>query len=272
MTGNPPRNSPNHGADGRRASRPPGPGPAGLCQRVTQRRPEVGALLGIHLATVAGRLAWCVVVCAALGGLLAPAAVSGQEAVGGDVEVLVVARHVADGRVEFGLRQRLSGDSWGEIELPSRRFLRTSYVPRRWEQSSPVALSAPQVRGVEVRVVARRVAEGRVEIGLRQRPVGETWGEVGLPSWRFVPTSAPVGRWLRSSPLTIALGAPAGAAPVVSRDPAVDASARGFVSVAVSVVVAGEGSSSCGLRADGSVACWGDQYAGLAPEGSSSRR
>ena len=48
-----------------------------------------------------------------------------------------------------------------------------------------------------------------------------------------------------------------------------DASARGFVSVAVSSVASSldAEAGACGLRADGSVACWGDKYAGLAPEG-----
>ena len=201
-----------------------------------------------------------VVVCAAVGGLLVPSAASGQEAAAGDVEVRVVARRAADGRVEFGVRQRLSDDTWGEAQLPSRRYFPTSAVVGRWLQSSPVSLSA--TAAVEVRVVARRAADGRVEFGLRHRFSDDAWGEAQLPSRRFFPTSAVVGRWLQSSPVTIAAAVVAGEASVAPTNPEAAARQREFASVAV-----GDTDFACGLRVDGSVRCWGSTLAGFSPGG-----
>ena len=43
-----------------------------------------------------------------------------------DLVVRIVARNVADGRVEFGLQQRQADDSWGARLLPSVRFFPTT--------------------------------------------------------------------------------------------------------------------------------------------------
>ena len=59
--------------------------------------------------------------------------------------------------------------------------------------------------GAVVRIVARKVADGRVEFGLQQRQGDASWGERMLPPRRFFPTTATVGRWLASSPLTARL-------------------------------------------------------------------
>ena len=206
-------------------------------------------MLGARTATVAARVAGFVVV-GVLGGLLVPAAVVGQEDPLGGVEVRIVARKAADGRVEFGLRQRLADDSWGEIQLPSRRFFPTNVAVGRWLQSSPLTLSAPQVSGVVVRVVARKAADGRIEFGIRQRLGDDMWGETHLPPRRFFPTTAAGGRWLQSAPLTLTTLAPAGGEP------------QEFVSVAV-----GGDRFGCGLRADGSVRCWGHGPSSVSPEG-----
>ena len=100
--------------------------------------------------------------------------------------------------------------------------------------------------------MARRVADGRVEFGLRQRLSDGTWSETHLPSRRFFPTSAAVGRWLQSSPVT--LSAPTGVG--LAEPP------TGFVSVAV-----GGADFACGVRDGGSVGCWGSGLSALAPEG-----
>ena len=50
----------------------------------------------------------------------------------------------------------------------------------------------------DVRIVAQKVEDGRIEFGLEQD------GERILPRSRFFPTDAQVGRWLRSSPLKVA--------------------------------------------------------------------
>lgn len=52
----------------------------------------------------------------------------------------------------------------------------------------------------EVRVVARSTTDGRIEFGI------EHDGERILPSGRYFPADAQVGRWLRSTPVDIAVG------------------------------------------------------------------
>lgn len=56
---------------------------------------------------------------------------------------------------------------------------------------------------IEVRIVAQRRADGRIEFGLQQRGSDGDWGARLLPSRRFFPVGAQVGRWLQSSPLLV---------------------------------------------------------------------
>ena len=53
------------------------------------------------------------------------------------------------------------------------------------------------------RIVARRVSDGRVEFALQQQAADGSWGQRLLPARRFFPTTAAVGRWLVSTPLTL---------------------------------------------------------------------
>ena len=55
----------------------------------------------------------------------------------------------------------------------------------------------------EVRIVARKVAGGTIELGLQQRHPGDSWGERLLPARRYFPTGAATGRWRSSSSLTL---------------------------------------------------------------------
>ena len=105
--------------------------------------------------------------------------------------------------------------------------------------SAVTAVAAPaeaQQGNGEVRIVARKLESGRVEFGFQQRRSDNTWGERQLPRVRFFPTSATVGRWLASSPLTLAA----------------HQTAAGY-----SAVAAGE-DHSCALRTDGTITCWGN--------------
>ena len=67
---------------------------------------------------------------------------------------------------------------------------------------SGVAAQAPDAEA-EVRITARRLADGRTEFALQERAAGDSWGERRLPGSRFFPASPVVGRWLSSSPLTV---------------------------------------------------------------------
>ena len=60
-----------------------------------------------------------------------------------------------------------------------------------------------------VRIVAQKLDDGRVEFGIQQQaPTGE-WGERILPSSRYLPTTAPTNRWLRSTAIPLTVDVPA---------------------------------------------------------------
>ena len=61
-----------------------------------------------------------------------------------------------------------------------------------------------QSTGTDVRIVARRLVGGKVEFGLQQRRADASWSERLLPSSRFFPADADVGKWLAGSPLGLA--------------------------------------------------------------------
>ena len=131
----------------------------------------------------------------------------GTVAVAGD-EVRIVARKLSNGKIEFGLQQQQSDDSWGDRLRPTRRFFPAPARAGRWLQSSPVALAvaaAPEdfSEDVSVRIVARRLSDDRVEFGLQQRADDGTWDEPLLPARRFFPADTAVGRWLVSSPQNV---------------------------------------------------------------------
>lgn len=67
----------------------------------------------------------------------------------------------------------------------------------------PAASVGSHEPDVTVRIVARQLADGRVEFGLRQQQADGTYSSEILPRVRFFPTSAEVGRWLRSSPVDL---------------------------------------------------------------------
>ena len=125
-----------------------------------------------------------------------------------DADVRIVARKRDNGKIEFGLQQQQEDDSWGDRLLPSRRFFPTTAAANRWLASTPqtisVAASADAFSDdIEVRIVARRLENGRVEFGLQERDDDDSWGDRLLPTRRFFPADARVGRWLHSSLLRV---------------------------------------------------------------------
>ena len=60
----------------------------------------------------------------------------------------------------------------------------------------------------EVRIAAKRLDDGRIEVALQQRELDGSWGDRILPDRRFVPASGHEGRWLTSSPVEVALPTP----------------------------------------------------------------
>ncbi|MDE0652093.1 MAG: hypothetical protein OXI26_00370 [bacterium] len=179
-----------------------------------------------------------------------PEAASSQEDESeGRTEVRIVAQRRADGRTEFGLQQFGPDGEWGERLLPLRRFFPVWAEVGSWLWSSPLSITAAGNEGgseAEVRIVARRRADGRIEFGLQQRGAGGEWGERSLPTRRFFPADVAVGRWLSSSPLR------------VTELPAVyDEFTLGEGPRSGETLVAVSHGRTCAVRRDGGVSCWG---------------
>ena len=118
------------------------------------------------------------------------------------VDVRIVARKLDSGKIEFGLREQQSDGSWGEPLLPARRLFPATAAVGSWLVSSSLSLGVAN-SAESVRIVARRLADGRVEFALQQQLADNSWGDRMLPTKRLFPTTARVHRWLQSSPLTI---------------------------------------------------------------------
>ena len=216
------------------------------------------------------------------GAVVSTAAAAQEDNTAGDSTIVrIVARKLDSGRIEFGLQQRQPDNAWGDRQRPRVRFFPTTATVGNWLASSTLDLPAG-----EVRIVARKLDDGRIEFGLQQRQPDNAWGDRQRPRVRFFPTTATVNRWLASSPLTLTTPQPAPQParrihrPVLRRhrrrgsirarcaptapSPAGATTARGRRprrSGQFSAVTAG-GAYSCGLRTDGTITCWGYTTAG----------
>ena len=154
----------------------------------------IGPLLRARRRIIGAALLICLL-CAVL------VAVGGSDAADAQstaTDVRIVARRLSAGEVEFGLQQRRADASWGERLVPSNRFFPADADVGKWLASSTIGLAAAHVR-----IVARRLSAGEVEFGLQQRRADASWGERLVPSKRFFPADADVGKWMSSSPLRL---------------------------------------------------------------------
>ena len=135
----------------------------------------------------------------------------------GEAEVRISARQLEDGRVEFGLQQRVDS-RWGERVLPRSRYFPADATVNRWLNSTPMTVSVaatddltegPNDVSAEVRITARRLGDGRVEFALQQRVNGE-WGDRILTRGRYFPADATVNRWLNSTSMTVGVAGAGG--------------------------------------------------------------
>lgn len=109
-------------------------------------------------------------------------------------EVRIAAQRLADGRTEFALQVRATGNRWGDRLLPASRFLAAGVRTGRWYASSPLA-----VGDLMLRIAVQPLSNGRIEFAAQQRVSDAEWGERLLPVGRFMPANASVGRWLYST-------------------------------------------------------------------------
>ena len=107
----------------------------------------------------------------------------------------IVAQRLADGRTELGWHPT---DATNRV-LPSGRFFPADVDHQRWLRSTPV-----EVDGAEIgRINARLLSDGRIEFAFTP-----TDGEQINPPVRYFPTDARVGRWLRSTEITLSITVP----------------------------------------------------------------
>ena len=77
---------------------------------------------------------------------------------------------------------------------------------------------AQTVATSEIRIVARRLDDGRTEFALQQRD-GDEWGERILPTRRYFPADPGHSRWLHSSEIPITVGATTSATATATPSP-----------------------------------------------------
>ena len=68
---------------------------------------------------------------------------------------------------------------------------------------SVAATPSSSAQDVVVRIVARKLSDGRVEFGLRKVLSDGTLSGNLLPRARMFPTTAGVGSWLQSTPISV---------------------------------------------------------------------
>ena len=117
----------------------------------------------------------------------------------------------------------------------------------------PAAAQETPDAATEVRITARRLADGRVEFGVQQRATSnDAWGQRQLPRARFFPTEATVGRWLNSSPLDVN----------DSQTGTITAASRRYTAISAG------SHHTCAIATDGTIQCWGHRGASdNAPDG-----
>ena len=213
------------------------------------------------------RRALLAAVMAALATVAVPSAVDATDDMPDELtsaDVRVVARRLDDGRTEFALQRdqrpiwpRVAPD-WGDPQLPALRFFPADAPIGRWLESSPLEVrvfdEAPGWRHVSgltdvtVRIVARRLTSGRLEFALQQRRTDDRWGVSEFPERRFFPPDAPTGRWLAASSTTV----------FADHQPEPASSGR-FTALSGNRT---EGRHACGVGADGTATCWGNNRFG----------
>lgn len=116
---------------------------------------------------------------------------------GSAFEVCATVQRLQDGRFETAVQRRSPGGACGQRLLPRSRFLPAAAEAGRWLATAPL-----RIDDAVLRVAARRLGSGAVEVAIQLRSPGDgTWGPRLLPRRRFVPAAVEADRWLSSSPV-----------------------------------------------------------------------
>ena len=140
----------------------------------------------------------------------------------------IVARRLDDGRVEFGWQP-----TGGERILPIKRHFPADAQVGHWLRSSPIEVERTEIG----RINARLLDDGRIESAFTPTNRGRI-----QPHARYVPADAPVGRWLRSTEITI--------------NPPPEDDAPRYTALSAGSLIA------CTIRENGTIVCWGDNRYG----------
>ena len=144
--------------------------------------------------------------------------------------VRIIARQLEDGRIEFGLR------AGSNEHLPADRFVEPDVSHRRWLSSSVIPLG--DTKGV--RLIARRLASGWTEFGIRVEGIDTEH----LPRTRFFPATVDHQRWLTSNRFGLELQS-ASPAPIIQRGPEPPCLNTGLESVPETAVIHDQLDQSC---------------------------
>ena len=101
---------------------------------------------------------------------------------GGEAEIRVAARLLADGRMEFAAQQRNADGEWGERLLPRARFFPASPRLGRWLASSPLTVTPPTVDSV--------ASDRAALVAFYEATDGPNW--VNSTNWL---SDRPIGEW-----------------------------------------------------------------------------
>lgn len=116
----------------------------------------------------------------------------------GEATVRISAQQLVGGRTMLGLQVQTKGEWNPERLSPTGSLLPANPPVGRWMRTSPIELQG----GLLVRVAARLLESGQVEVGLHE-VVNDEVGELLLPERRLFPRDPGIDRWLNSSPLTL---------------------------------------------------------------------
>ena len=116
--------------------------------------------------------------------------------------VRIEARHLADGRVEVALSHLRTDETWSPRQQPTGGHLPADAETGRWLVSDPLASPVGE-DGDTLRLAARRLADGSVEVAIQYLDADGNWSDRRQSAIRFLPADVATGQWGVSGPVTV---------------------------------------------------------------------